>query len=179
MAPPNKTLDQNEQAIAQRHLKFGWWSLLVFLTLGTVLELLHGFKVGWYLDANNVTRRLMWTLSHAHGTLLALVHIAFAVTTSLMATCSTRRHQLASAFLIAASVLLPSGFFLGGCVIYSGDPGIGIFLVPVGALALFVAVFLTALCCQQSSSSGSKGKANLQPAESSAQKPRKKKNKGR
>ena len=25
-------------------------------------------------------RRLMWTLAHAHGTLLGLVHIAFAVT---------------------------------------------------------------------------------------------------
>jgi hypothetical protein len=30
-------------ALAQRHLRFGWWTLLLFLTLGLVLEALHGF----------------------------------------------------------------------------------------------------------------------------------------
>jgi hypothetical protein len=45
---------------------------------------------------------------------------------------------------MAASLLIPGGFFLGGVVIYAGDPGLGIVLVPVGALLLFTAVFLTA-----------------------------------
>ena len=63
----------------RRHLRFGWWSLLGFLILGLALELLRGFKVGLYLDVPNETRRLMWTLAHAHGALLGLVHIAFAV----------------------------------------------------------------------------------------------------
>jgi len=58
---------------ALRHLRFGWWSLLVFATLGLILESLHGFKVRAYLDVSNETRRLMWTLAHAHGTLLAVV----------------------------------------------------------------------------------------------------------
>ncbi len=39
------------------HLRFGWWSLLVFLLLGLVLETLHGFKIGWYLDVSNSIRR--------------------------------------------------------------------------------------------------------------------------
>lgn len=52
---------------ARRHLRFGWWSLLFFLTFGLGLETLHGLKVGWYLDVENETRRLMWTLAHAHG----------------------------------------------------------------------------------------------------------------
>ena len=41
---------------------------------------------------------------------------------------------------------MPGGFFLGGVFMYSsgGDPGLGIFLVPVGAIALFIAVLLTA-----------------------------------
>ena len=43
---------------AMRHLRFGWWSLLVFATLGLVLESLHGFKVRAYLDVSNETRRL-------------------------------------------------------------------------------------------------------------------------
>ncbi|MGK0200363.1 MAG: hypothetical protein ACI91J_003653, partial [Yoonia sp.] len=44
----------------------------------------------------------------------------------------------------AATVLVPGGFFMGGVYLYGGDPGMGIFLVPVGALALFVGVWLTA-----------------------------------
>ena len=58
-----------------KHLKWGWWGLLVFLSMGILLEMLHGFKVGAYLDVPNTTRRMMWTLAHAHGTLLSLVHI--------------------------------------------------------------------------------------------------------
>ena len=129
-------------AIERRHLRFGWASLLVFLTLGMVLASLHGFKIGWYLDVSNETRRLMWTLAHAHGTLLSLVHVAFALTTRVLG--SFRAHRVASSCLIGASILLPGGFFLGGIVVYEGDPGPGILLTPVGALLLLVAVGLTA-----------------------------------
>src|SRR5207302_5676038 len=58
-----------------RNLRFGWWSLLVFLSLGGLLETLHGFKIGWYVDVGNEMRRLMFTLAHAHGTALALVNL--------------------------------------------------------------------------------------------------------
>ena len=67
-------------ALVARHLRFGWWSLLLFLTMGIVLEVMHGFKVGWYLDVGNETRRLLLRLAHAHGTLLSLVHVVFALT---------------------------------------------------------------------------------------------------
>ena len=63
-----------------RHVRFGWWSLLCFLTLGIVLEVFHALKVGWYLEPAFESRRLLWTLGHAHGTLLALVNIVFGVT---------------------------------------------------------------------------------------------------
>ena len=66
--------------LADRNLRFGWWSLLVFLSLGAVLETMHGFKIGWYVDVGNETRRLMFTLAHAHGTLLALINIAAGLT---------------------------------------------------------------------------------------------------
>ena len=62
----------------RRHLRFGWWSLLLFATLGLVLESLQGFKVRAYLDVSNETRRLMWTLAHAHGTLGGLLHLGLA-----------------------------------------------------------------------------------------------------
>ena len=126
------------------HLRFGWWSLLFFLALGLVLDTLHGFKIGWYLDVSNTTRRLMWTLAHAHGTLTSLVHLVFALALHAFPTAAGRWLRFASACLIASTILLPGGFFLGGIVIYGGDPGVGILLTPVGAVTLMIAVFLAA-----------------------------------
>ncbi len=129
---------------ARRHLRFGWWSLLGFLLLGLTLELLHGFKVGFYLDVPNETRRLMWTLAHAHGALLGLIHIAFGCCLPHCTRFAPAAKARASWCLIGASVLLPGGFFAGGMQIYGGDPGPGILLAPVGAACLLIAVFLVA-----------------------------------
>lgn len=130
--------------LVRRHLQFGWWTILVFLTMGLALELMHGFKAGLYLNVSNETRRLMWTLAHAHGTLLGLVNIAFAATARALRGWPPPRKRFASAALLGASVLMPSGFFLGGLFVYAGDPGVGIVLVPVGGLLLFAAILLTA-----------------------------------
>jgi len=120
--------------LARRHLRFGWTAVLVFGLLGLILEMLHGFKVRAYLDVSNETRRLMWTLAHAHGTLLGLVNVAYGLTVAHFADWG--HGTLPSRGLIAAAVLLPAGFFLGGLQPYDGDPGLGIVLVPVGAIAL-------------------------------------------
>jgi hypothetical protein len=85
----------------------------------------------------------MWTLAHAHGTLLALVNLAFAATLPMLS-LSAKNRGLVSVLLSSATLLMPVGFFLGGLVIYSGDPGFGIVLVPIGALFLLIAVFLVA-----------------------------------
>ncbi len=137
----------NPLGYARRHLRFGWWSLLVFLTLGFVLELLHGFKVPLYLDVSNETRRLMWTLAHAHGGLLALIHIVFGLCLRVAPELASRRLPATSACLIGASVLLPGGFFLGGVAFYSGDPGLGILLVPAGGALLATAIYGAARAC--------------------------------
>jgi hypothetical protein len=125
------------------NVRFGWWSLLVFLSLGGCLETLHGFKIGWYVDVGNEMRRLMFTLAHAHGTALALVNIAAGLTAR-----TTQGFELRSSVafsLIWAGILFPAGFFLGGIVTYGGDPGLGIWLVPVAAVLLFYAVLRIAL----------------------------------
>ena len=127
---------------ARRHLRFGWWSLLFFSTLGLTLEGFHGFKVRAYLDVSNETRRLMWTLAHAHGTLLAVLHILFGLSVSAVPELGMRGQRTISRCLVGASILLPGGFFLGGIVIYGGDPGLGVLLVPLGAVLLFIASFL-------------------------------------
>jgi len=127
----------------ERNLRFGWWSLLVFLSLGAILEALHGFKIGWYVDVGNETRRLMFTLAHAHGTLLALVNIAAGLTVRAVERFALR--PPVSFALIWAAILLPGGFFLGGIVTYDGDPGLGVWLVPIGAALLFYSIAQIAL----------------------------------
>ncbi len=143
------------ERLRTRHLRWGWWSLAVFLSLGLALEALHGFKLGVYLDVHNQTRRHMWTLAHAHGTLLGLVHIAFAVSVGALARGRDAGDvglALPSRCLVAAGLLLPGGFFLGGAWFFSGDPGPGIVLVPVGGLCLLYAVVAAALRSRSASS---------------------------
>jgi hypothetical protein len=131
-------MSEDSNKLRRRHLRFGWYALSVFLILGGGLELLHGFKIGYYLDVENETRRLMWRLAHAHGALLALVNIAFAL--SLHSLQPGADLKLISACFIVAAILLPAGFFAGGVFARSGDPGLMILLVPVGALLLLYAV---------------------------------------
>jgi hypothetical protein len=125
-------------------LRLGWWFLLFYLSLGIVLEAMHGFKVSWYMDVSNSTRRLLWTLAHSHGTLLSLVNIVFGLTLRALPGDDVRWKRWGSPCLLGANILLPGGFFLGGSFIYAGDPGLGIALLPVGAFLLLTGVFLTA-----------------------------------
>jgi hypothetical protein len=130
--------------------------LLVFLTLGLLLEFLHAFKVRFYLDVSSETLRWMWTLAHAHGTLLGLIHIAFGATEwhftgiDSKSTANTGPNLLfAGRCLTAASLLLPTGFFLGGLFAESGDPGLGVILVPVGGVLLLIGVLTTTLAIRR------------------------------
>ena len=86
----------------------------------------------------------MLTLAHAHGTLLSLVNLAFAATLGSSFGERLSSIKTPSACLLAASILLPAGFFTGGLVIYDGDPGLGIAMVPVGAVVLVVGALLVA-----------------------------------
>ncbi|MEM9411174.1 MAG: hypothetical protein AAGA30_08680 [Planctomycetota bacterium] len=130
--------------IQHRHVVFGWWSLTGFVSLGIFLEAMHAFKIFWYLDPGFEIRRLLWRLAHAHGTLLSLVQLGFAF--SIRFGWSGNCHGLAttSILFLLAGLLLPLGFFLGGIKFYGGDPGLGIFLAPVGAACMLVACLLTA-----------------------------------
>jgi hypothetical protein len=144
-APPREAVPADEASVYfRRHLRFGWWSLLFYLSLGLLLEGFHGFKVGWYLDPPQQTRRLMWTLAHAHGTLLAMVNLAFGMTVKLVPGWSAASRRQAAWWLLGASVLLPLGFLVAGVRVHGGDPGLGIFLVAAGGLMLVVAILLTA-----------------------------------
>ncbi len=139
--------------IARRHLRLGWWLLLLFLSLGLALETLIGIRNRWFMEDG--LRREMWRLAHAHGTLLSLINIALGATLPLVSRHRARLRQVASPCLVGATFSLPGGFFLGGLwtyagmpqegISYSNDPGYGIVLVPLGAVLLMAAVFLVAL----------------------------------
>lgn len=148
MTTPETPAPPTRAALIHRHLRIGWSALLATLLLGLLLEGLHGFKIGWYLDAANETRRMMWRLAHAHGALISLIHIAFASTLSSLAPRTaasapdTGRWAAASTALTAALVLLPGGFFLGGVGARGGDPGLGVLVAPLGAGLLVLATGL-------------------------------------
>ena len=72
--------DEVRQGTILNQLRWGWTTLLVFLVLGIALEAFHGFKSAFYLDVDVSTRRLMWTLAHAHGALMGVLHLGLAFT---------------------------------------------------------------------------------------------------
>ena len=93
--------------LAIRHLRFGWVALAAFVTLGLVLDSLHALKLGWYLDVGNETRRLMWTLSHAHGVGLGLLHLGYGATLKALWEETRPPLELASACLMWSTGLMP------------------------------------------------------------------------
>jgi len=134
-----------------RNRTFGWWSLLTWLALGMALEAMHAFKVGWYLDVVNDGRRLQLTLAHTHGTLLAIINLAF-VATARAPKDGKEALQRPGMLLRWAGILMPLGFLLGGVMATGADPGLPIVLVPIGGLLLFAGVLLTALSVRAAAS---------------------------
>ena len=125
--------------LEKRHLAVGWLSIAVFIGLGILLEALHALKAGYLLDVENETRRHMWTLAHAHGTLIGVMNLALAFTYSRVSAWPTAASVRVSQGMLAGTILVPGGFFLGGLTVYAGDPGLGILLVPPGGLLLLYA----------------------------------------
>jgi hypothetical protein len=141
-------MEDQENRLFVRHLRAGYWGLAVFIALGILLESLHAFKAGFYLDVGNETRRLLFRLAHTHGTLLSVINIVYALTIRAYASVKS---PLASGCLLVAQLLVPGGFFLGGVWVHGGDPGLGVALVPAGAAALFFAVIIIATRISRSS----------------------------
>lgn len=126
-------------------LRTGWSLLAVSLPFGVVLEALHAFKAQAYLGSE--TRRELWRLAHAHGTLLGVVCLVFTALAERHVPEASRRsigRQIAW-----GAVLMPLGFLLGGVLNSEGDPSPGIVLVPVGASLLLLALARLALASRR------------------------------
>ena len=108
------------------NLRAGWLGLCLFAILGLSLEGLHAFKLGLYLDVGHETRRL-----------LGLLNVVYALTVRAW---PHLRDELAGRALMGSLWLMPLGFLLGGAFAHGGDPGIGIALAVMGAVALVFAL---------------------------------------
>ena len=111
--------------VRSTHLRFGWTLLAIAVLAGALLESLLGWKSS--LLGDDELRHHLWSLAHFHAAFLALLNLIYPSATN--ATKPSRT-------LIAGSILLPLGFFLGGLAHPEGDPGLGIWLAPLGAILL-------------------------------------------
>ena len=93
------------RAIEHRHLVVGWLAISIFIFLGLALEALHALKAGYLLDVQNETRRDMWTLAHAHGTLLGLMNLALAFSITRAPSWPEKSLRITSGGLLAATLL--------------------------------------------------------------------------
>lgn len=112
-------------------LRQGWISLAIWIAFGILIEGFIGFRTPALLDDS--VRRELFRLAHAHGTLLSLVLITAAICARLELIVFGKMSSLC---LRLAALLLPLGFFVGGLWHFKDDPGLGIILVPLGAVLL-------------------------------------------
>ena len=128
----------------ERLLLQGWVSIAGWMSFGLLLEGLLGYKIPAFLE--DAQRRELFRLAHTHGTLLALVLIAAALCGRLF---DIRPPSVAPAALRLGAVLMPLGFLLGGIWHPEGDPGVGIWLVPPGALMVIFGAIATAMAIRK------------------------------
>lgn len=112
-------------------LRAGWTLVTVSLGFGLLLESFHLMKLPLYLEIH--LRRELWTLAHAHGTLLGAVAIVAGLTVERLVPEPANRTLIAR-LLTWGAVLVPLGFLGGGVANAEGDPSLAIVLVPMGSL---------------------------------------------
>ena len=113
----------------------GWISLAIWMSAGLLFEGLIGFRAPAYLQ--DATRRELFRLAHAHGTVLNILLLVAALYLSknLVAPPSA-----AIWCLRIGVVLMPLGFLLGGVWHYESDPNPLIVAAPLGGLLVIFAV---------------------------------------
>ena len=114
---------------ARLHARAGWTLLALGLTFGVTLEAMEAFRVSWIVA--DAWRNRLWALAHFHADAMGLVNLVYRPWVGELPEPGART---ASRVLAIGSALIPLGFVLGGLAHTEGDPGLGILLVPVGAV---------------------------------------------
>jgi len=117
----------------------GWIGIAFWMSFGLLVEGLIGFRTPVYLQ--DPVRRELFRLAHTHGTVLSmlLLIVVLYLAKNLIAP------PLAALWsLRIGTILMPVGFFLGGIWHYESDPGVFVFLAPVGGLMIIFGVIAIA-----------------------------------
>ena len=118
----------------------GWVSLAFWMSFGLLLESLMAYKSPAYLD--DLQRRELFRLAHAHGSLLGVVLVVAAIWAEGHGARLSRLEVIA---LRLGAVAMPVGFLAAGLWHPESDPGLAIWLVPAGALSLIFGLTSVAL----------------------------------
>lgn len=130
-----KEAKQNISSLARQ----AWFGVAFWMTFGLLIEGLIAFRSPAYLQ--DPVRRELFRLAHAHGALLSVL--------LLVAVLYVERKiagppKIGLLLLRIGVVVMPIGFLLGGIWHYESDPGIGIFLAPLGGVLVIFGVIATA-----------------------------------
>ena len=118
----------------------GWIGIAVWMSFGLLIEGLIGFRAPVYLQ--DPVRRELFRLAHTHGTVLSILLLIFVL---YLAKNYVNPPVAAIWSLRIGTVLMPLGFLLGGIWHYESDPGIMIFLAPLGGLMIIFGVIAIAV----------------------------------
>jgi hypothetical protein len=112
-----------------------WFGLAFWIAFGLLVEGLIGFRSPSYLQDS--VRREVFRLAHAHGTVL---HLLFLIAVYFVRAGISSPPSAALWSLRLGVLLMPLGFLLGGIWHYESEPGVGIFLSPLGGVMILFAV---------------------------------------
>lgn len=112
-----------------------WLSIAVWMSFGLLLESLIGYRIPAYLRDD--LRRELFRLAHTHGALLNIVLLAAAL---CIDRGLARPAKMALWALRIGAILMPAGFLLGGIWHTEGEPGLGVWLAPLGGLLVIFGV---------------------------------------
>ena len=117
-----------------------WCGIAVWMAFGLLLEGFIGFRTPVYLL--DPTRRELFRLAHAHGTLLSLLLLGAAFSLKQNSLAENKYGVLA---LKIGTVLMPAGFFLGGIYTFGSDPNFLIIFAPIGGLGVILGAISLAI----------------------------------
>jgi hypothetical protein len=148
--PRSLSQPSNERPINRALMIQGWAGVALWMSIGLLLEGLLGYKAPAYLL--DPQRRELFRLAHSHGVLLNVLLIAASLCGRYIAPPRFANHTLR-----IGSILMPLGFLVAGIWHPEGDPGLAIWIVPLGALLVIFGTILTAISWKSSRMSGSEG----------------------
>jgi uncharacterized membrane protein YgdD (TMEM256/DUF423 family) len=118
----------------------GWIGVAIWMSFGLLVEGLIGFRSPAYLQ--DAVRRELFRLAHTHGTVLSiLLLVAYLHLTN----GPVEPPEPAIWSLRIGTIVMPAGFLLGGIWHYESDPGLLIFLAPLGGLLVIFGVIAMAV----------------------------------